>query len=125
MAWSIDDQDRSLEMHILETGITNKKFWTIQELLSAHEHFEEGPKMNHCVSTYTSSCIRRTTSIWTMQVNSHEGTKRLLTIEVSPKANRFVQVRGKNNRYPREDEIKLNGRWARKAGLNLNATYFG
>ena len=41
----------AIEPFILETGIANKKTWTIQELLSARELFEEGRKMNHCVST--------------------------------------------------------------------------
>ena len=115
----------AIEPFILETGITNKKTWTIQELLSAHELFEDGRKLKHCVSTYTSSCVSRTTSIWTMQTSSSEGTKRLLTIEVHPRTNRIVQVRGKSNRYPREDEIKIISRWAQEAGLKFNTTDFG
>ena len=115
----------AIEPFIFETGVTNKKIWTIHELLSARELFQEGRKLNHCVSTYTSSCVSRTTSIWTMQASSDEGTKRLLTIEVGPRTKRIIQVRGKNNRYPREHEIKIISRWAQEAGLKFNAAIFG
>lgn len=55
------------------TGIHSFRYWdgeqcwTIDELLSARELAIEGNIMEHCVATYTSTCARRKTTIWSMK----------------------------------------------------------
>ena len=98
------------------TNPKNLKTWTITELLNTKELSAEGKAMNHCVYSYTGSCSRRITSIWSLKCN----TERKVTIEVSLRniANpRVCQVRGKCNRMIKPDEQKIIRRWVTKERL--------
>ncbi len=97
------------------------KCWTIRELLSSKSLFAEGRQLKHCVATYASSCARGHCSIWTMEVESCEGFKKLITIEVSKVGNLICQARGKANRLPNEKEKNIIRRWAETAGLKVSS----
>ena len=99
--------------------VGNVKHWIIRELLSSAALVAEGRRLNHCVASYASSCRQRYSSIWTMEVESFSGVKKLLTIEVHLKTRTIVQIRGKSNRLPTEKEKRLICRWATNARLKM------
>ena len=104
----------------LEGSQTNRslKLWTIRELLSSKSLVAEGRQLKHCVASYGSSCIRGACSIWTMEVETHEGRTKALTLEVrSPRT--ICQARGKANRLPTDKERSIMRRWAAEAGLTI------
>lgn len=95
----------------------NMRVWRIFELLSHEELQQEGRHMNHCVATYASSCHRGRSSIWSMSVETHEGIKKVLTIEVRSKEMDIEQVRGKHNRRATAKEREIIHQWAAREGL--------
>ena len=109
------------EFHTLEgsEALRNMKFWSIRELLSSDELIDESRALKHCVSTYARSCHTGRSSIWTMEVEDENGCRKILTIEVAPRAKVIRQVRGKQNRSPTPKEKDLLGRWAEQEGLRL------
>ena len=109
------------EFHTLEgsEAARNMKFWSIRELLSSDELIDESRALRHCVSTYARSCHIGRSSIWTMEIEDENGCRKILTIEVAPRAKVIRQVRGKQNRSPTPKEKDLLGRWAEQEGLRL------
>ena len=109
------------EFHTLEgsEAARNMRFWSIRELLSSDELIDEGRAMQHCVSTYAGSCHAGRSSIWTMEIEDENGCRKILTIEVAPRAKVIRQVRGKGNRSPTPKEKNLLGKWADQEGLRL------
>lgn len=104
-----------------------EKTYSITELLKASELVAEGRSMNHCVSSYASSCQRGHCSIWSLRVTpQYKGiTERLVTIELLNQSRTIVQVRGKSNCRPTEKEKGLVTRWAHQSGLRISNTAFG
>jgi hypothetical protein len=98
----------------------NSKLWKIRELISTSELVAEGRKLKHCVASYARSCAQRQCSIWTMELERAEGTEKLLTIEVRPAARAIVQIRGKYNRLPTEQERRIIRLWASQAKLSVS-----
>ena len=116
--------DEPLAKRVFDTiegnqGSGNLKCWTIRELLSSKALVAEGRRMKHCVAIYASSCARRRCSIWTMEVESFEGSSKALTIEDRNNSRIISQARGKTNRLPTEKECNLIHRWAGEAGLRV------
>ena len=109
------------EFHTLEGSeeARNMKFWSIRELLSSDELIDESRALKHCVSTYARSCHTGRSSIWTMEIEDENGRRKILTIEVAPRAKVIRQVRGKQNRSPTPKEKDLLDRWAEQEGLRL------
>lgn len=107
----------------VEGSLEGRKFkcWTIRELLSSKALVAEGHQLEHCVATYASSCARGHSSIWTVEVESFEGTTKALTVEVRNGMRVISQVRGKANRLPTEKEKNILCRWAATSGLKLAA----
>jgi hypothetical protein len=97
----------------------NLKIWTISELLSAKALTAEGRAMKHCVATYARSCARGHSSIWSMRVETYEGRRQQLTIEVRNAARLICQARGRCNAPANEKERSLLRRWAIVAGLSV------
>ncbi len=95
----------------------NMKIWRIFELLSSKELVAESRQMKHCVSTYAQSCYRGDSTIWSMTLQTAEETRKVLTIEVTPRVMHIRQVRGLMNRLPNQNENQIIGRWAIKEGL--------
>ena len=103
---------RGLEYHEEdpETGAVFR--WTVQELLTARELFEEGRAMRHCVASYARSCAGGRTSIWSMRFeDTRSGSvHRVMTIELQNSTRAIVQARGRFNRQPgqRRSSARLN-----------------
>jgi hypothetical protein len=102
-----------------EEALGNMRVWTITELLTSRALFLEGQAMRHCVATYKENCVRRQTSIWSMQVETQRGRQRALTIEVDISKRTICQVRGKCNRLPSVNERAIVERWAAVEGLQV------
>ena len=100
-------------------GEKEDSIWTIRQILGSAMLIQEGSQMNHCVSSYASSCHRGQTSIWTMRHQRKQTSERVLTIEVKPSLRVICQAKGKANRAPKEHEIKILRRWAQSADLKL------
>ena len=103
----------------LEEGVSRKRIWTIHELNTSQALHNEGQLLNHCVATYGRSCSLGHTSIWSLQLHTDEMSERLLTVEVRPGSKTICQARGKCNRMPRANELRILRRWAEQAGLRL------
>ncbi len=95
------------------------KCWTIRELLSSKSLVAEGRQLKHCVATYAPSCANGYTSIWTMELESFEGHRKVVTIEIRNNVRLICQIRGKANRLPSDKEKNIINRWATKVGLKM------
>ena len=100
-------------------GSASLRRWTIRELLCGKELVSEGQAMHHCVASYIRSCARRATSIWSLQMHNHEGSQRILTVEVRLSSKTICQARGKRNAMPVAKGRDILRRWAVKEGLTL------
>ena len=91
--------------------------YTIRQLNKQRQLFAEGSAMSHCVASYIGKCVRGDCSIWSMEAHSVcTAGSRLLTIEINS-SNTIVQARGKCNRLPTAEEIRLLRIWMYQAGL--------
>jgi hypothetical protein len=101
-------------------GSNSFRRWTIVELLSGSELFEEGRSMRHCVASYDHTCAMGGTSIWSLGVEGNTGRRRrVLTVEVASRSKTICQMRGKANRLPKESELVYMRRWAAQEGLSF------
>lgn len=96
--------------------------WTVEELLSGKALKVEGGIMDHCVTTYIHACFRRWTSIWSLKAHEGERSRRVLTIQVSPRTRRILQAKGRKNSAPDERSWPILNQWARREGLTLNSS---
>lgn len=97
----------------------NLRRWSITELLTDQDLFEEGRTLRHCVATYTKRCHMRQTSIWSLRMENDHGIHPVLSIEVDPVKRTICQARGRCNRMPKDHEKEIMRRWAAKEGLRL------
>jgi len=97
----------------------NVKIWTINELLSSDELIQEGKTMRHCVASYARSCQSQRVSIWSMKVDTWEGKKNVLTIEV--RDGTIMQARGKRNERPTEEAKNIIKKWKKTQGLGISS----
>ena len=117
----------SVEIEIVEEGegrrlpkpLAGYLFRSIKELLSTKALSAEGRAMKHCVASYARSCALGASSIWTMEVESFDGKRRALTVEVNNAARLICQARGKCNTLPNEKERGILRRWAETQRLRL------
>ncbi len=116
-------QPFSLREGVEVNADTSAKFkrWTIRELLSSASLVAEGRQLSHCVASYARSCASGHSSIWTMEMENHAGLSKLLTIEVHLRSRTIVQIRGKRNRLPTQQEVGIIQRWAAEASLKITA----
>jgi hypothetical protein len=101
----------------LENGTL--KIWTFTELLTTRALVTEGRKMNHCVATYARPCAQGRCSIWTLELESSDGKRKVLTVEVNNAARLISQARGKCNVLPGEKQRAILRRWAEQARLHI------
>ncbi len=100
----------------------NMRVWTITELLASYALILEGQAMRNCVATYSERCVRRQTSIWSMQIESQHGRHRVLTIEVDMPKRTVCQARRKCNRLPQPAQQEVVERWAAIERLRVAET---
>jgi hypothetical protein len=109
------------EMHHVEGTAEqeSQRCWTMRELLTSRELFLEGQALRHCVASYACYCVHGATTIWSLQVDTGDGPKRALTVEVHPASRTIRQARGKANRLPRACERAVLEQWAAQQGLRF------
>lgn len=83
--------------------------WTLRELTSARELYEEGAAMAHCVGGYGHACASGWSAIFSLRL----GGERRLTVELAPQGRRVVQARGRRNGPARPEEEAVLSRWLR------------
>jgi hypothetical protein len=93
--------------------------WSIREICSSAELEAEGRAMRHCVATYADRCLRRQSSIWSLQLETPRGHRRVLTVEVDLARRVVCQARRKANARPSENERALVMGWAEEQGLDV------
>lgn len=97
-----------------------KRTFTIVQLLSSSELLSEGRSLNHCVSSYSQSCINGRVAIFSMTVTNYiYKTRNLLTISVNIEQT-ISEIRGKNNRLPNRYELSIVEKWADKNKLRIS-----
>jgi hypothetical protein len=96
-----------------------QRLFTVTELLSGEELWEEGLKLAHCVGSYARACKRGRCAVFSLRVDSGRGPARRLTVEVTLPARTIVQARGRRNRQPDGTEDQVLRAWAAYAGLEI------
>ena len=87
--------------------------WEVREILDSNELLEEGRRMHHCVYTYTDSCVKGRSAIFSLRCDGD----RVLTVEYLPQFQRLGEIRGVSNRRPASHEMSVLKRWAQEKGL--------
>jgi len=96
----------------------DKKHYFIQQLTTANALQIESREMHHCVSSYAYRCSRGEASIWTVWLEIEDKQEKILTIELN-RSYTIVQVRGKYNRLPTKEEMKVIKTWAKVRRLKI------
>lgn len=97
------------------------------ELANNRALAEEGQHQRHCVFTYTEACRIRSSRIismrWYSEATQEETSNPKhgrLTMEVWPSLREVAQIRGKLNRMPTPEELKVVRHWAGELGLKVS-----
>jgi len=102
----------------------NGKIYTFRQILSVKDLIKEGKRMNHCVATYSTNCVKKICSIWAVQIRFPKGlTKNLLTIELVESSKYLEQIQGMCNRNPSKEEMVAIKAWATKETLTICKSY--
>ena len=97
------------------------RHWTITEILTRKDLFNEGCVMHHCVASYEHACTSGRSAIWSMGIERNDSRrKQVLTVEVAVGRKAICQARGKTNRMPTEKEMGILRRWAAQEGLTID-----
>lgn len=93
--------------------------YTISELRSFRELFEEGQIMHNCVFTYAAAARAGTVSIWSLRL-THAGREvSRVTLRVAPAERALVEARRPCNHAIQPHERDLLQKWASSQGLAL------
>jgi PcfJ-like protein len=100
-------------------GSSEQGDYTIRELLSFRELFEEGQLMQHCVFTYAAAARAGSASIWSLRL-THAGREvSRVTVRVAPSERALVEARRRCNHAIQPNERELLQRWANSQGLSV------
>jgi hypothetical protein len=103
-----------------EQSRSEMRVWTISELCSSQALWSEGQALQHCIRVYADACRHRRSSIWSLQVETRHGRRRVATIRVRLPARRIVEARRKLNRWPSQTERAIIARWAAQERLVID-----
>lgn len=100
------------------TDPENVYFNGIVEITTNTDLSKEGRDLSHCVGSYSRRCSDGNSFIFSLRKKEYteKQVKSLLTIEVT-KDKRIVQIRGKKNRLPDNNEKNIINKWAITEGL--------
>jgi hypothetical protein len=94
--------------------------WLLVELTSAAELREEGASLRHCVAIYSRRCVNGDSRIWSHRRRHGDGPVRsVLTIEVDPRRQAIVQLRGWWNMLPGGRPFQIVRSWASRERLRI------
>ena len=103
--------------------------WSLVELADSTELTHEGKAMRHCVSSYAARCSLGECRIWSLRRRSvADGElarigdgKSVLTLDIDPRRELIVDVRGFANARPSGLPLELVRTWAARERLQLSA----
>lgn len=91
--------------------------WSLREIVTSGELFDEGRRMRHCVASYLASCSAGHVSIWSLKRQGHLAAEPTRSLTVSVMSGKVSEARGLANRLPTEQEWSVLRRWMRREGL--------
>ena len=91
--------------------------FTIKEILTSEDLWEEGREMRHCVGSYVDSCASGACAVFSLK----DGDKRLATIQVDLKSKTVTQARKSCNAKLDDTDKRLIGVWMKKVGIKMGA----
>jgi hypothetical protein len=94
--------------------------YSVTELRSARELFEEGQRMHHCVATYTEPASAGVVSIWSLRLSRDAHEVGQVTLRVALSSREFVEARRFANRRIEPHELEIVQRWAKQSGLGVS-----
>lgn len=98
----------------------HKKIYSFKQVTTSAELSSEGSAHGHCVYSFLNSCAEGYTSIWSMTVFGHSQVwKQLITLEINRNSG-ILEMRGKGNRPPTENEMRVIRLFAQKRNLIIN-----
>jgi hypothetical protein len=95
--------------------------YTISELCSLRELFEEGQVMHHCVFSYAQVARAGTMSIWSLRITRAGHEVGRVTVRVVARERAVVEARRRCNLGIQPHERELLRSWATSRGLALAA----
>lgn len=101
----------------VEGGEESQTIVRIDELLTSADLQSEGRAMRHCVASYTRSCARGVSAIYSLKNDDGFGYERRLTVQLDVASKRIVQARGRFNALPSLLDQHYLRDWATAAGL--------
>lgn len=94
--------------------------WDVCELTDSAQLVFEGRMLQHCVAIYARRCLEGRSQIWSLRRSIHDGTATpVLTIEVDPRTQMIVQIRGHRNQRASGEPLALVRQWAARARLRF------
>lgn len=87
--------------------------WTVRELTSGRELFEEGCALHHCVASYAGRCAARNIAIFSLRADD----QRCVTVEVDRHNRQVLQARGACNWPATFEEREVVQQWQHALGL--------
>ena len=93
--------------------------WQLCELTDSAQLVFEGRMLHHCVATYVRRCLGGWSQIWSLRRwSGHDLATPVLTIEVHPRTQMIVQIRGNHNQRASGLALALVRQWAERERLH-------
>jgi hypothetical protein len=93
--------------------------WELTELTNSAQLRAEGAALQHCVASYSHSCWRGASRIWSLRRRRDSDVRSIATVEVDPVRNTIVQTRGFRNRRTSGKALQLVQAWAAREKLRV------
>ena len=93
--------------------------WELTELTNSAQLRAEGVALQHCVASYSHSCWRGASRIWSLRRRRDSDVRSIVTVEVDPARRLIVQARGYRNRRASGKALQLVQAWAGRENLRL------
>jgi len=97
----------------------NRKTWTVVELTTSDQLFDEGRAMKHCVASYAGSCEAGRCTIWSLRLYDSMGGWRRGTLEVEKR--KIVEARSAGNLPLGQQDWRIVRLWMQKNSLQASS----
>jgi hypothetical protein len=94
-------------------------WWELTELTNSAQLRAEGVALQHCVASYSHSCWRGASRIWSLRRRRDSSVRSVVTLEIDPARRTIVQARGFRNRRATGKGLQLVQEWAARERLRL------
>jgi hypothetical protein len=94
--------------------------WQVCELTDSAQLVFEGRMLHHCVARYARHCLSGGSQIWSLRRSIGDGRATpVLTIEVNPRTQMIIQIRGERNQRAAGLPLALVRQWAERERLRF------